>query len=82
MNGQSMKSVKAIVDDIRALAVQYGRQAEDVKIFVGATVVTGRTEAQAREKFEDYQTPRGRGSWRWPMHRHRWVSILGGARHG
>jgi FMN-dependent oxidoreductase (nitrilotriacetate monooxygenase family) len=55
VNGQKMDGVKAIVDDIRGLAASYGRQADDVKIFVGATVVTGRTEKEAREKFEDYR---------------------------
>jgi FMN-dependent oxidoreductase (nitrilotriacetate monooxygenase family) len=55
VNGQGMNGVKAIADDIRGLAVKYGRRADDVKIFMGATVVTGRTEAEAREKFEDYK---------------------------
>lgn len=55
LNGQAEAGVKAIVDDIRALAVQAGRQADDVKFFLGATVVTGATEAEAREKFDDYR---------------------------
>ncbi|EUB97841.1 FMN-dependent oxidoreductase, nitrilotriacetate monooxygenase family [Rhizobium sp. CF080] len=55
VNGQKIEGVKGIVDDIRARAVEYGRNAEDVKVFVGATIVTGRTEKEAREKFEDYR---------------------------
>ena len=55
LNGQSVAGVKAIVDDIRALAVAAGRQAEDIKFFLGATVVTGATEAEARDKFDDYR---------------------------
>ena len=55
VNGQKIEGVKGIVDDIRARAVEYGRQADDVKVFVGATIVTGRTEKEAREKFEDYR---------------------------
>ncbi|MCY1665941.1 LLM class flavin-dependent oxidoreductase [Rhizobium sp. SL86] len=55
VNGQKIEGVKAIVDDIRAKAVNYGRQADDIKIFMGATIVTGKTEAEAREKFEDYR---------------------------
>ncbi|MBP2557531.1 FMN-dependent oxidoreductase (nitrilotriacetate monooxygenase family) [Neorhizobium galegae] len=55
VNGQKTEGVKGIVDDIRARAVEYGRNAEDVKVFVGATIVTGRTEKEAREKFEDYR---------------------------
>lgn len=55
VNGQKIEGVKDIVDDIRARAVGYGRRADDVKVFMGATIVTGRTEKEAREKFEDYR---------------------------
>ena len=55
LNGQSAAGIKAIVDDIRALAVAAGRRADDVKFFLGATVVTGATEAEARDKFDDYR---------------------------
>jgi len=55
VNGQKVEGVKSIVDDIRARAVEYGREADDVQVFVGATIVTGRTEKEAREKFEDYR---------------------------
>ncbi|MGE6739466.1 LLM class flavin-dependent oxidoreductase [Allorhizobium pseudoryzae] len=55
VNGQKIEGVKGIVDDIHAKAVNYGRQAEDIKVFMGATIVTGKTEAEAREKFEDYR---------------------------
>lgn len=55
VNGQKIEGVKAIVDDIRAKAVDYGREAQDVQVFMGATIITGQTEAQAREKFEDYR---------------------------
>ncbi|CAN7476765.1 LLM class flavin-dependent oxidoreductase [Neorhizobium sp. LjRoot104] len=55
VNGQKTEGVKGIVDDIRARAVEYGRDADDVKVFVGATIVTARTEKEAREKFEDYR---------------------------
>ncbi|MCC2611715.1 LLM class flavin-dependent oxidoreductase [Neorhizobium sp. Rsf11] len=55
VNGQKIEGVKDIVDDIRARAVEYGRGADDVKVFMGATIVTGRTEKEAQEKFEDYR---------------------------
>ena len=55
LNGQSVAGVKAIVDDIRALAVAAGRRAEDIQFFLGATVVTGATEAEARDRFDDYR---------------------------
>ncbi|MCO5731700.1 LLM class flavin-dependent oxidoreductase [Rhizobium sp. SSA_523] len=55
VNGQKIEGVREIVDDIRSRAVAGGRQAEDIKIFMGATIVTGRTDAEAREKFEEYR---------------------------
>ena len=55
LNGQSEAGVKAIVDDIRGLAVKAGRQPQDIKFFLGATVVTGATEADAQAKFADYR---------------------------
>ncbi|MDH4393993.1 MAG: LLM class flavin-dependent oxidoreductase [Aquabacterium sp.] len=55
LNGQSMAGVKAIVDDIRGLAVAAGRRADDIKFFLGATVVTGATEAEAQDLLADYR---------------------------
>ncbi|HKR45278.1 MAG TPA: LLM class flavin-dependent oxidoreductase [Paraburkholderia sp.] len=55
INGQKMEGVKEIVGDIRAQAVQLGRAADDVKVFLGATLIVGRTDSEAREKFEDYR---------------------------
>jgi len=55
VNGQSKEGVQAIVSDIRAQAVRLGRAASDIKVFLGATIVTAKTEAQAQEKFEEYK---------------------------
>jgi FMN-dependent oxidoreductase (nitrilotriacetate monooxygenase family) len=55
VNGQKIEGVRDIVDDIRNRAEGLGRHREDVKVFVGATIVTGRTEKEAQEKFEDYR---------------------------
>ncbi|MES2716836.1 MAG: LLM class flavin-dependent oxidoreductase [Pseudomonadota bacterium] len=55
LNGQSVAGVKAIVDDIRARAVAAGRQADDIRFFLGATVVTGATAAEAQDLFDDYR---------------------------
>ena len=49
------EAVKEIVDDIRAQAVQLGRRGEDVKVFLGATLIVGRTDAEAQERFEEYR---------------------------
>ncbi|WP_312222354.1 LLM class flavin-dependent oxidoreductase [Rhizobium rhizoryzae] len=55
VNGQKMEGVRAIVDDIRAKAVELGRSESDIKVFMGATIVTGRTAKEAQEKFEEYR---------------------------
>ena len=55
LNGQSQPAVKKIVEGIRAQAVQQGREGADIKVFLGATVVTGGSDAEAQEKFADYQ---------------------------
>ena len=55
VNGQSKEGVRTIVDDIRAQALGLGRDADAIKVFLGATIVTGRTEQQAQEKFVEYQ---------------------------
>lgn len=55
VNGQKMESVKEIVDDIRGRAIAQGRHGDDIKVFVGATIITGRTDAQAQEKFAEYR---------------------------
>ncbi len=56
VNGQKLEGVKGIIDDIRDRAVAYGRRPDDIKIFMGATIVTGRTEKEAQEKFEEYRS--------------------------
>ncbi len=55
VNGQSKSGVKKIVGDIRSQAVERGRAGSDIKVFLGATVITGRTDAQAEEKFAEYR---------------------------
>ena len=42
-------------DSLREQLVAAGRRPDDVKVFVGAAVVTGTTEKEAREKYEDYK---------------------------
>ncbi|MBI2771083.1 MAG: LLM class flavin-dependent oxidoreductase [Burkholderiales bacterium] len=55
LNGQSQPGVKKIVEGIRGQAVAQGRAAADVKVFLGATVIAGRTDTEANEKFEEYR---------------------------
>lgn len=39
---------------LRQAAINAGRQAQDLKIYAGVAVVTGATEAEAKEKYADY----------------------------
>ena len=55
MNGQSQPAVKKSVEELRAQVVQAGRDARDVRVFLGATIVTAATDAQAQEKYAEYQ---------------------------
>jgi FMN-dependent oxidoreductase (nitrilotriacetate monooxygenase family) len=54
IGGDRPEKIKQQVDKIRALAVAQGRDANDVKIFVGITVVTAETDALAQEKLAEY----------------------------
>jgi FMN-dependent oxidoreductase (nitrilotriacetate monooxygenase family) len=49
-NGSTRANVRRIVDDLRSRAAP-----RPLRVFVGATVVVGRTEAEAHEKLEDYR---------------------------
>ncbi len=55
VNGQKKDDVKSLVDDIKARAVGKGRASDDIKVFLGASLVLGETDAQAQEKFEEYR---------------------------
>lgn len=54
IGGDRPEKIKQQVDKIRALAVAQGRDAHNVKIFVGITVVTAETDALAQEKLAEY----------------------------
>ncbi|MES2635567.1 MAG: LLM class flavin-dependent oxidoreductase [Pseudomonadota bacterium] len=55
LNGQSQPAVQKIVQGLRAQAVEQGRRANAIKVFLGATIITGRTDVEAQEKFRDYE---------------------------
>jgi long-chain alkane monooxygenase len=56
LNGRSKPNVQAHIADIRRRATALGRDPRDVKAFVELNVVTAKTEAAARAKFEDYRS--------------------------
>ncbi|QOW46389.1 MULTISPECIES: LLM class flavin-dependent oxidoreductase [Acinetobacter] len=54
IGGDQPEKIKQQVDKIRELTVQQGRNPEDIKIFVGITVVTAETDQLAQEKLAEY----------------------------
>src|SRR5438445_4914423 len=55
INGPSPQVVAAQVADLRRRAASNGRDPADLMIFTLATVITGRSEAEAREKHAEYR---------------------------
>lgn len=55
IGGESIEKARQQVKKIRQLALEQGRLAQDIKIFVGITVVTAETDALAEQKFAEYQ---------------------------
>jgi FMN-dependent oxidoreductase (nitrilotriacetate monooxygenase family) len=54
ISGQNKAATREQVDKVRDSAVQAGRNPQDIKVFMGLSVVVAATEAQARQKFADY----------------------------
>lgn len=55
VNGVSKSVVAGNVADLRRRAAEVGRSPSDIKVLAGATIIVGRTEAEAREKLEEYR---------------------------
>jgi alkanesulfonate monooxygenase len=55
INGPSPQVVAPQVADIRRRAAGFGRNPHDLLIFTLCTVITGRTEAEARDKHAEYR---------------------------
>ncbi|MDB5849688.1 MAG: DszA family monooxygenase [Rhodoferax sp.] len=49
------EAARRSVQSLRAQLVQAGRRPDDVKVFVGASVVTGATTREAQDKYADYK---------------------------
>ncbi|WP_210642338.1 MULTISPECIES: LLM class flavin-dependent oxidoreductase [unclassified Pseudomonas] len=54
ISGQNKPATKVQVDKVRASAVEAGRNAEDIKVFMGLNVIVGQTEAAAWAKHAEY----------------------------
>lgn len=55
IGGDQPEKIKKQVEQIRRLAQQQGRNPEDLKIFVGISVVNAETDELAQEKLAEYQ---------------------------
>ena len=51
----SKESVRKSVRAIREQAIQHGRQGQDIKIFLGMTIVTAATQTEAKALLAEYQ---------------------------
>ncbi|HEY4044242.1 MAG TPA: LLM class flavin-dependent oxidoreductase [Rhodopila sp.] len=56
LGGPSRKVIAPRVADIRARARQYGRNPNDIQIFLGVCIIVDRTEAAARAKEREYRS--------------------------
>jgi len=56
ISSQNHASTRALVDSLRAQAVQEGRDPSALKIFMGVTVIVAPTERQAQEKYQEYRS--------------------------
>ncbi|MGF6743986.1 NtaA/DmoA family FMN-dependent monooxygenase [Paraburkholderia sp. CNPSo 3155] len=54
ISAPSKKVVKNAVDDIRQRAVQAGRPADSIKVFLSLTAIPAETDEQAQAKYQDY----------------------------
>jgi FMN-dependent oxidoreductase (nitrilotriacetate monooxygenase family) len=54
ISGPDKENTRHLVADLRRRAVQHGRAATDIAVFLGRTAVVGRTRRQAEEKYQEY----------------------------
>lgn len=55
IGGDRPEKIRQQVQRLRQLAQEQGRDPHSIKVFVGITVVTAATSAEAQEKFREYQ---------------------------
>ncbi|MDX3926055.1 MAG: LLM class flavin-dependent oxidoreductase [Shinella sp.] len=56
MGATDKQAARAMSRTLREEAVAAGRRPEDIRIFIGISVIPGRTEEEARDKHRDYLT--------------------------
>ena len=55
VSGQNREATRDLVGRIRAAALAAGRRAEDIKVFMGISVIVAPTAAEARDKEAEYR---------------------------
>ncbi|MEI2264709.1 LLM class flavin-dependent oxidoreductase [Erwinia sp. CGal63] len=54
VNGSTPQAMRAQSDRLRLAAIEAGRAVDDLKIFMGISVIVAPTEQEAQEKYRDY----------------------------
>jgi FMN-dependent oxidoreductase (nitrilotriacetate monooxygenase family) len=54
VNGPDKPNTRTVVHDIRIRTAAHGRDPADILVFLGRTVIVGRTRREAEEKFQEY----------------------------
>ncbi|MBN9268062.1 MAG: LLM class flavin-dependent oxidoreductase, partial [Hyphomicrobium sp.] len=52
---QKLETAQAFYADVKERAARYGRAPDDIKIMPGVLLIVGRTEEEARAKYQSYQ---------------------------
>ncbi|MFN5339672.1 MAG: LLM class flavin-dependent oxidoreductase [Burkholderiales bacterium] len=55
LNGQSFEALATLTKAFRSQAVACGRKREDIKIFVGASLIAAGTKAEAQDRYDEYR---------------------------
>ncbi|MDU4252449.1 LLM class flavin-dependent oxidoreductase [Pseudomonas sp.] len=55
VSAQTREATRVLVNRIRQAAIDAGRRADDIKVFMGINVIVAPTEAEARDKLVEYR---------------------------
>jgi FMN-dependent oxidoreductase (nitrilotriacetate monooxygenase family) len=53
VGARTVEAARTVVEDVKRLAVEQGRQADDIRFLLGLNVIVGRTEEEAKAKLEE-----------------------------
>jgi long-chain alkane monooxygenase len=55
MGGSSISQVRSFVEDVRRIATEHGRDADDIKFLPGASIIVGRSDEEVAKKVAEYR---------------------------